>query len=74
MDEAGTGGVECSRKVASGREEGCRCHHVPSNARDLKLECARVLHEKLLVSVLIYGSDSDEHGEDSASTDKRSVL
>ena len=26
------------------------------NARDLQLECARVLHETLLVPVLMYGS------------------
>ena len=28
------------------------------NARDLQLECARVLHEALLVSVLLYGSET----------------
>ena len=28
------------------------------NARDLQLECARVLHETLLVPVLIYGSET----------------
>ena len=27
------------------------------NARDLQLECARVLHESLLVPVLTYGSE-----------------
>ena len=27
------------------------------NARDLQLVCARVLHETLLVSVLMYGSE-----------------
>ena len=28
------------------------------NARDLQLECARMLHERLLVHVLLYGSDT----------------
>ena len=28
------------------------------NARDLQLECARVLHEALLVPVLMYGSET----------------
>ena len=28
------------------------------NARDLQLECARVLHETLLVPVLMYGSET----------------
>ena len=28
------------------------------NARDLQLECARVLHETLLVAVLTYGSET----------------
>ena len=28
------------------------------NAKDLQLECARFLHETLLVSVLIYGRDN----------------
>ena len=28
------------------------------NARHLQIECARVLHEKLFVPVLIYGSET----------------
>ena len=28
------------------------------NARNLQLECARVLHETLLVNVLMYGSEA----------------
>ena len=28
------------------------------NARDLQIECARVLHETLLVPVLIYGNET----------------
>ena len=51
MDESGTDGVECSRKVAGAIRSLV-------NARDLQLECARFLHETLLVPVLIYGSDT----------------
>ena len=28
------------------------------NAMDLQLECARVLHETLIIPVLVYGSDT----------------
>ena len=38
--------------------EGCRWHQVLVNARDLQLECARVVHETLLVPVLMYGSET----------------
>ena len=55
LDESGTYGAECNRKVASGsRVAGAIKSQV--NARDLQLECARVLHETLLVSLLMYGS------------------
>ena len=47
MDEAGTDGAECSRKVASAIRSLV-------NARDLQIECARVLHKTLLVPVLKY--------------------
>ena len=33
------------------------------NARNLQLECARVLHETLLVPVLIYGNETVMKGE-----------
>ena len=46
MDESGTDGAECSRKVASGRRVA-RAVNSLVNGRDL--------HETLLVSVLIYG-------------------
>ena len=36
-------------------EEGCRSL---VNTRRLQLECARVLHESLLVPVLTYGSET----------------
>ena len=54
MDEAGTNGAECSRKLASGRRVAGSIRSLV-NARGLQLECARVLHEPLLVPVLMYG-------------------
>ena len=55
--DAGTDEAECSRKVASGRRiTGAIRSRV--NARSLQLECARVLHESLLVPVLTYGSET----------------
>ena len=56
LDESGTCGAECSRKVASGRKVAGAIRSLV-NARDLQLECARVLHETLLVPVLMYGSE-----------------
>ena len=44
LDESGTDGAECSRKVE------CAIRSLV-NARDLQLDCARVLHETLLVPV-----------------------
>ena len=52
MDEEGTYGAECNRKVASGRRV--------VNARVLQIEFVRLLHETLLVSVLTYGSKREE--------------
>ena len=55
LDESGTDGAECSRKVASGiRVAGAIMSLV--NARILQLECARVLDEGLFMPVLLYGS------------------
>ena len=56
LDKSSTDGAECSRKVASGRRvaDGIRSLF---NANKLQLECARVLHEILLVPVLMYGSE-----------------
>ena len=56
LDKSGTDGAECNRKVASGRVAGAIRSLV--NARDLQLECARVLHETLLEPVLMYGSEA----------------
>ena len=49
--------AECSRKVASGRRVAGAIRSLV-NARSLQLECARVLHESLLVSFLTYGSET----------------
>ena len=48
---------QCSRKVASGRRVAGAIRFLV-NARSLQLECARILHNSLLVLVLMYGSES----------------
>ena len=55
LDKSGIDGVECSRKVASGRRVTDAIRFLV-NARDLQLECVRVLHEILLAPVFMYGS------------------
>ena len=50
LDDVGTDGAECSRKVAHGRRVGGAIRFLV-NARDLQIECARVLKEALLVPV-----------------------
>ena len=57
LDESGTDGAECSRKVASGRRVA-RAIRSLVNTRDLQLECARVLHGTLFIPVLMYGSET----------------
>ena len=54
LDESGTDEAGCSRKVTIGRRVACAIRSLV-NARSLRLECARVLHEALLVPVLTYG-------------------
>ena len=54
LDESGTDEVENSRKVASGERVADAIKSLV-NAKDLQIECARVLHEALLVSLLMYG-------------------
>ena len=49
-------GEECRRKVASGMMVAGAIRPLV-NARDFQIECARVLHETLLVLVLIYDSE-----------------
>ena len=54
LDESGTNGVECSSKRASRRRIAGAIRSLV-NAKDSQLECARVLHETLLVPVPMYG-------------------
>ena len=49
--ESGTDLTECWRKVAGAIRS-------LANARGLQLECARFLHETLLVPVRMYGSET----------------
>ena len=56
LDEVATDGTDCSKKVASGRRVAGSISSLV-NARDLQLECARVLHETLLVPLLMYGTE-----------------
>ena len=51
MNESGTDDAECHRKVVSGGNLKV------VNSRGLQLECARVLHGRLLVPVLLYGNE-----------------
>ena len=57
LDEPGTDVAECSMRVASGRRVAGAIRYLV-NASDLQLECARFLHETLVVPVLKYGSET----------------
>ena len=57
LDESGTDGAECSRKVVSERMVVGAIRSLV-NARDLQLEYARFLHETLPVPVLMYASET----------------
>ena len=57
LNESGTDEAECSRKVASGRRVAGAIRSLV-NARNLQLECGRVLHESMVVPVLTYGSET----------------
>ena len=48
---------QCSRKVANGRRIAGAIRSLV-NARNLQLECARVLHKSLPAPVLMYGSET----------------
>ena len=61
LDESDTDEAECSRKVVSGRRVAGAIRSLV-NARGFRLECARVLHESLLVPVLIYGRRREDLG------------
>ena len=54
LDESGTDGAECSKKMGSGKRVAGAIRSLV-NVRSLQLECAMVLHESLLVPVLTYG-------------------
>ena len=57
LDDSGSDEADCSRMVVSGRRVA-GVVRFPVNIRSLQLECAKVLHESLLVPVLIYVSDT----------------
>ena len=57
LDESGTDETECHRKVVSRRRVAGIIRSLV-NARSLQHECARVLHETLLVPVLLYGNET----------------
>ena len=57
LDESGTDKAECNRKVASGRRVVGAIRSLV-NASVLQFECARVLHETVLVPVLTCGSET----------------
>ena len=56
LDESGTVGAECSRKVMSWRRVAGSIRSLV-NVRDWQIECTRVLHETLLEPVLMYVSE-----------------
>ena len=56
LDESRTYGAECIRKVAIERRVAGAIMFLV-NDKDLQIEFDRVLHEKLLVPVLMYGSE-----------------
>ena len=51
MDESGTDGSECSRKVVSRRRVASAIRNLV-NTRDLQLQCVRNLHETLFEPVM----------------------
>ena len=52
MDESGTDEAVCCKKVASGRRVADAIRSLV-NVRSLQFECAWVLHDSLLVSLLM---------------------
>ena len=57
LDESRTDGAEYSRKRVSGSRVADAIMSLVKT-RDLQLECARVLHETLLVPILMYGRET----------------
>ena len=56
-DKSDTDEAEFKRKLACGRGVAGAIRSLV-NARDLQLECTRVLYETLFVPILIYGSEA----------------
>ena len=57
MNESGADDAKYSREVASGKKLAGAIKSLV-NGRCLHLDCARILHEVLLVAVLIYDSEA----------------
>src|SRR5678815_5825754 len=57
LDEKGTDDAECSRKVVNVRKVAGAIKSLV-NVKGLRLECARVLHEGMLLPVLLYSSET----------------
>ena len=57
LEESGTDKVEWCREMTSGRRVAGAIRPLVT-AMSLQLECARVLHDSLLVPVLTYGSET----------------
>ena len=62
LDESGTNGAECSRKVTSRRRVAGAIRSLV-NAWGLQLQCARVLHETLLVPVHSMAAKVEREGK-----------
>ena len=58
LDESGTDGAECIRKVTRGMRVAGAIRSLV-NTGDLQLGCAIVLHETLLVPVRMYDSENN---------------
>ena len=57
LDESGIHSAKCHKKVASRKKIVCATRLLV-NARGLQFECARLVHEALLVPVLMYGNET----------------
>ena len=62
LEESGTDGVECYRKLGSERRAVGIIRSLVL-AKCLRLECIRILHKVFLLSVLIHGSKKMVGGE-----------
>ena len=62
MYESGTDEGACSKKVASGKRVAGVIRSLV-NTSSLHLECAKILHESLMVPFLMDGSEADIEGE-----------